>query len=59
MIIGSTLGLVNKFYSTSNINKPYRLNKLDQINMNLSKELKEILVGLCLGDLCIDKQKPT
>jgi len=44
IIIGSTLGLKNKNYSTSNLDKPYRLTKLEQENLNISKELKEILM---------------
>jgi len=36
--------------------KPKRLNKLQQSQFSLSEELKQILVGVCLGDLNILKQ---
>lgn len=42
--IGSTLG---RNFSSLNNNKPLA----EQENLNLSSEIKEIIIGLCLGDL--------
>ena len=37
--------------------KPKRLTNLEKSQFTLSDELTDILIGLCLGDLFINKQK--
>jgi hypothetical protein len=59
IIIGSMLG--NRFYSTptnncDSIAKKKRLTLLERAQFNVSPNLKEILIGLLLGDLCAQKR---
>lgn len=56
IIIGSTLAL--RKYSSLNSKNSSRLSKLEQDKFIINSELKEILIGLCLGDLFIGRKFP-
>lgn len=58
LIIGSTLG---KRYisSAKQPNKLFKLTKLEKEKLILSTELRETLIGVCLGDAHLNKRFPT
>ena len=57
LLLFSSCGLIVKSKEEcSNIFKPRRLSKLQQSQFVLSEDLREILVGLLMGDLCMQKR---
>jgi hypothetical protein len=56
IIFSSMLGDKIRYFSSGDSNRPKRLTNLERSQFILTTELKKILVGLLLGDLCAIKR---